>query len=171
MFGELNTIKKKFKNLFHIDPSFISRAPGRAEIIGNHTDYNFGFAIGAAIEQSTFSAVSIRNDNLIHTFSYNFDSRLEIFKLSKINIKTGNHWTNYVKAVTLELLKIKNFTRGFNLLIIGKVPDSGGVSSSAALEISIGLCLCKLYDIKLSNFELVLLCQKAENGPLVNSPC
>lgn len=167
----LNQLKIAFYKLFNDLPLFIARAPGRAEIIGNHTDYNFGYALGAAIEQSTYCVVSKRKDNQIHAYSEEFDSKMHIFNLTEIHDKNGGNWTNYLKAVVSEISKFKQLNHGFNIRISSNVPASGGVSSSAALEISIGLCLSKLLNINLTPFELALLCQKAENGPLVNSPC
>ncbi len=171
MYNTVTTLKEKFTSLFQTNPYTVTQAPGRAEIIGNHTDYNQGYALGAAIPQSTYAAISLRDDGKILAFSEQYDSSPNIFLLKEINKKRGNHWTNYVKAVVLELSKKKRFKKGFNLYIASDVPNSGGVSSSAALELAVGLSLTKLYDIKLSPLELALLCQKAENGHLVNSPC
>jgi len=162
---------KKFNSLFKAKPSYIARAPGRAEIIGNHTDYNFGYALGAAISQSSFTAVSMRNDDQIALYSANFDQKIHTFTISDIDRKRGIHWTNYVKAVSVELARLKPFKHGFNMYIQSDVPSSGGVSSSASLELSVGLSLLELYKIDLSMLELAILCQRAENGPLVGSPC
>ena len=169
--NDLQHIQEKFKQIFHLQPYVTSRAPGRAEIIGNHTDYNHGFALGAAISQSTYTAVSHRNDDQIALYSANFDQKIHTFPISDIDKKQTNHWTNYVKAVVCELSRKIPYKKGFNMYIRSDVPSLGGVSSSAALELSIGLSLQKLYKIDLSMLELAALCQKAENGPLVNSPC
>lgn len=164
-------LKTKFFKLYGVKPEYISRAPGRAEIIGNHTDYNQGFALGAAIQQSCFCLTSSRTDEIIQLYSENFDQTPHKFTFENFNLKNKNHWTNYVKAVFFELSKIKKLNRGFNLYISSSVPYSGGVSSSAALEISIALNLTKLFQINLEPLNLAYLCQQAENSPLVNSPC
>lgn len=165
------SLKSKYKYLFNKNPLFLSSAPGRAEIIGNHTDYNHGYALGAAINDCTFAAVSPRNDDFIQAYSENFDGKISRFKLTQINKKSGNHWTNYVKAVVSELSRKQRIKSGFDLYVTSSVPSSGGVSSSAALELAVGLALSKLYKIKISRLDLAVLCQKAENGPLVGSPC
>lgn len=165
------SISEIFTLTYHHKPTIIVESPGRAEIIGNHTDYNQGYAIGAAINKYTFAAISRRQDNRISVFSENYDKSPHIFPIKGIRKRVNNHWTNYVKAVTYELSRKKPIKRGFNMYITSDVPSSGGVSSSAALELAIGLGLIKLYNIKLNILELALLCQKAENGPLVDSPC
>ena len=167
----IGLIKQRYTSLFIYTPSVISAAPGRAEIIGNHTDYNNGYALGAAIDKYTYAAVSKRKDKHICAFSQNFDTRINKFPLSDISKKKGTHWTNYLKAVTLELSKKKCLTKGFNIYIASDVPASGGVSSSAALELAVGLAISRLYKIKLSLLDLAIICQQAENGPLVASPC
>ncbi len=164
-------IREKFNDLFQTNPSVIARAPGRAEIIGNHTDYNHGYALGAAISNSTFAAIARSKDDIISLFSDAFDTKPTSFSLNELKEKKDNHWTNYVKAVACELAQKKSFTKGFNLLISSDVPISGGVSSSAALELAVGLSLSHLCQINLTTFKLASLCQRAENGPLVNSPC
>src|SRR3989344_4869513 len=160
-------LEKNFTTLFHSNPQIISRAPGRAEIIGNHTDYNQGFALSAAIDNSTFSIVSKRSDKFIYAYSENFDNQVNEFKLKELNKKKKSHWTNYLKAVVLELFKNNNLNKGFNIYIQSNIPSSGGVSSSAALELAIAVALNSLFNLKLSIADLALLCQKAENGPLV----
>lgn len=167
----VHNIERKFQKMYGAYPLFIAKSPGRAEIIGNHTDYNLGFAIGAAINLDTIAAVSPRNDDLISAYSENLDKVPTLFQLKDLRKRKYHHWTNYVKAVVGELTKKKEFKNGFNLYIFSTVPSSGGVSSSAALELSLGLALSKLYKIKISLLRLAVLCQKAENSPLINSPC
>src|SRR3989338_1167031 len=132
MYNTVTTIKEKFTCLFQTNPYTVAQAPGRAEIIGNHTDYNQGYALGAAILQSTYAAVSLRDDDKILAFSENFDTQINKIALTDITSKNGNNWTNYVKAVTYELSKKKPVKKGFNMYITSNVPSSGGVSSSAA---------------------------------------
>lgn len=167
----IHSLQSNFQKIHKARPEVISQAPGRAEIIGCHTDYNYGYALGAAIDNLTFALVSKRKDNQINVFSENQNKKVVHFKLADIGEKNGNHWTNYVKAVVRELSRKKKIAKGFNLYIYSTVPSSGGVSSSATLELSVGLALSQLYQIKLSRLELSIICQKAENGPLVNSPC
>ncbi len=165
------SIQRAFFSIYKIKPVIITNAPGRAEIIGCHTDYNHGYAIGAAISQNSIAAVAKRNDDLILAYSDTFDKKPSVFRLTEIHKKKGHHWTNYVKAIIWQFNKLKPIKKGFNLMVMSNIPSSGGVSSSAALELAVGLSLAKLYNIKLTKLELAILCQKAENGPLVNSPC
>jgi galactokinase len=167
----IRNIKEFFSSLYKVKPQVISRAPGRAEIIGCHTDYNYGFALGAALPECTYAAVSKRSDDKIIVFSKNFDLKPLKFSISNIAYKENNHWSNYIKAIVSEFSKHQLFLDGFNLYVTSNVPYSGGVSSSAALELAVGSCLNRLYNINIPKIDLAVLCQRAENSPIVSSPC
>lgn len=153
------------------EPQYIARAPGRAEIIGNHTDYNNGYALASAISRSTLTFIHKRIDNEIHVFSNGHSDKPMVFSLDqKIKISPG-HWTNYIRAVMQHLVEKNIKLSGYNILIDSNVPSSGGVSSSAALELSIATALLSIEGVEMDPVEKALLCKQAENGPLVNSPC
>jgi galactokinase len=152
-------------------PQLIVSVPGRAEIIGNHTDYNNGLALAAAIAQRTEVKFSSRNDRIISVKSTNFPSdKPWEFNLDKITKDKMPGWVNYVKGVVDELQKAGYKLGGADISIDGKVPISGGVSSSAALELAILTSFNGLYGLKIEPMAAALLCQKAENK-FVGSNC
>jgi galactokinase len=152
-------------------PQLIVSVPGRAEIIGNHTDYNNGLALAAAIAQRTEVKFSGRNDRIVSVKSTNFPSdKPWEFHLDKITKDKMPGWVNYVKGVADELQKAGYKLGGADIDINGKVPISGGVSSSAALELAILTGFNELYGLKIEPMQGALLAQKAENK-FVGSNC
>ena len=153
--------KIKYINRFNELPSFVSIAPGRVNIIGEHTDYNKGFAIPAAVNKWILTLVSIRKDRTINVFSLNYKKTL-IFSYDQSNL-SGELWEKYVKA-SIYLIKEKyNVKKGFNMLIGGNIPIGFGLSSSAALEVSIVSSIVKLFALKIDNFEVLKICNLIEN--------
>jgi len=163
--------KIQFKKLFGTKPSVISRAPGRAEILGCHTDYNYGFALAAGISRSTLAFFAKRNDKKISVSSNAFDGTPIQFSLKHIEKDTTNSWTNYVRAVIRELNNTHVLPGGADILIDSNVPKSGGVSSSAALELAIAYGMLALYNHPIAQTKIASLCKVAENSDLVKSPC
>ena len=164
--------KKAFQSVFHEKQEVISRAPGRAEILGCHTDYNYGFALAAGISRGTFCFVSKRSDNKISVFSTAFPNQKPVtFSLQHIKRDEKITWPNYIRAVVNELHKAGYKIGGANILIDSTVPKSGGVSSSAALEVAVALALLRLYKQPIDQTRMALLCKTAENSDLVKSPC
>ncbi len=164
--------KKKFQDLFGALPEVVSRAPGRAEILGCHTDYNYGFALAAGISRDTFCFINKRSDKKICVYSSAFPTEKPTeFSLTGVTRDESVTWTNYIRAVVKELLKAKYAVYGANILIDSTVPKSGGVSSSAALEVAVALALLTLYKQPIDRIRVALLCKTAENSPIVKSPC
>jgi galactokinase len=163
--------KNHFLTLFHTPAVTISCAPGRAEILGCHTDYNHGFALSCAISQNTLCLLNKRTDRTITIASTSFEGKPVEFSLDNLSRDKKNTWTNYGRAVVRELIASGYHISGANILIDSTVPKSGGVSSSAALELSIAYGLLKLNNHPLDPLEIASLCRKAENSNLVNSPC
>ena len=163
--------KKRFQTIYRETPSVISRAPGRAEILGCHTDYNNGFALAAGISRSIIGLFSKRTDDTIHICSNAFPGKAIVFPLTDFVRDEKNKWTNYARAVVRELINAKLVTGGANILIDSTVPKSGGVSSSAALELAIAYGLLALNQKKIAPLTVAALCRKAENSDLVKSPC
>lgn len=164
--------KGKFTDLFHQTVEVIASAPGRAEILGCHTDYNHGFALAAGISRDTVTLLSKRQDTTIAVYSTAFSNE-GIYRFSLDDIKRDAHitWTNYIRAVVNELQKAGYQVGGANILINSTVPKSGGVSSSAALELSVAFGLLSLNKQDIDGMKVALLCKTAENSDLVNSPC
>lgn len=162
---------KLFAKYYGNPHEIISRAPGRAEILGNHTDYNSGFALSCAISRSTISLLSKRSDDKIIMRSTAFPSDILEFNIRKIKRNKQKTWTNYPMAVVKYLLKNNYKIGGANILVDSNVPKCGGVSSSAAFELCIGNGLLNLYRQKIKTNDLALLCKLAENSDIVQSPC
>ncbi len=163
--------KQTFESLYGKDPDVISQAPGRAEIIGNHTDYNSGYALSAAIARKTVTLLAKRDDRMISVASAGYAEEPEEFSLD--NMQKGEHgnWLNYIKGVLLEVIKVKTDLSGMDILIDSDVPSSGGVSSSAALELSLATGILQLNGIEIDPVKKAHMCQKAENGDLIGIPC
>jgi galactokinase len=137
------------------------RAPGRVNLIGEHTDYTGGLVMPAAIHFSTWVAAGRREDRTIRAVSEGFPGALE-FSLD-ITPKYQGNWTDYVAGVAATLEATGHRLRGANLLIHGEVPVGSGLSSSAAIEVATALALLKNSDLFMEPMQLALLCQRAEN--------
>jgi galactokinase len=167
----LSLLQQQFRNMYEVEEDVIVRSPGRAEIIGNHTDYNNGLALASAISRSTIALLRKREDDLIRVFSYGFAQKPVIFSTEGIVKDKVHPWVNYVKGVVKGLADAGHVVGGADVLIDSNVPGSGGVSSSAALELAIALGFSSLYDKEeFDRFATALLCQRAENN-FVGSPC
>jgi galactokinase len=142
--------------------SRVFRAPGRVNLIGEHTDYNDGFALPAAIDRYTWVAIGPRSDASLHVFSENLKQAAEIDVHEK-NPVAQNRWSDYVQGVAVMLQASGIKLRGANLLIHSDVPSGSGLSSSAALEVSVGKALLAIADREIGLLELAKLCQRAEN--------
>lgn len=146
---------------FNEDPLII-RSPGRINIIGEHTDYNDGFVLPAAISKAIYVAISKRDDDAIHLHAVDFN---EDFTTSVSEIHpVQKHWANYVLGIVDQLQRKNLPVKGFNVVIDGDVPVGAGLSSSAALECATVFALDELFDFKLSKIEMVQMAQKAEHA-------
>lgn len=139
----------------------IFRAPGRVNIIGEHTDYNEGFVLPAAIDLYTWTAAGPRSDRKLVVYSQNFKESAEIDLDAPPVAK--DHWLDYVHGVAVMLRKSGIAVSGANLAIFSNVPLGSGLSSSAALEVSVASALLSLSGKSLPLAEVAKLCQRAEN--------
>jgi galactokinase len=140
----------------------IFRAPGRVNLIGEHTDYNEGFVLPAAIDLYTWIAIAGRRDPVLHAFSENLNEEIEL-DLRESNPRSRNHWSDYIQGVSLMLQRLGIPVAGADIAIYSNVPSGAGLSSSAALEVSIASALLALCGHPLSLVETAKLCQRAEN--------
>jgi galactokinase len=138
------------------------RAPGRVNLIGEHTDYNDGFVLPAAIEYYSRVGVAPRPDRKLMLYSETFRETFDV-DLDDPRPVPRKHWADYPQGVALILERAGKRLRGANLLIEGDVPIGAGLSSSAALEVSVALALLANSDIVVDRVELAKLCQHAEN--------
>lgn len=140
----------------------VYRAPGRVNLIGEHTDYNDGFVLPAAIEFYCWVAATARNDRKLVIHSQNFNETVEA-NLDSISLPDKKHWANYPLGVAWALEKAGKRLRGANLLFSGDVPLGAGLSSSAAIEVAAGFALLHQSARGIDRTELARLCQQAEN--------
>ena len=154
-------ISQKFHQRFG-ESGKIFRAPGRVNLIGEHTDYNQGFVLPAAIDLSCWVAASHRPDNKLVIYSENFHEQIEVALDDNQNWPTKG-WAAYPLGVAWALQQTGFSLQGTNLSITGDVPLGSGLSSSAAIEVAIALALLDNSDRTLDRTQLALLCQRAEN--------
>ena len=140
----------------------IYRAPGRVNLIGEHTDYNEGLVMPAAIDFYVWAGVSARNDRKVLVYSDNFAESVEL-DLQKGKLRPRKHWSDYVAGVASMLEQAQYHLQGTNLLIHGEVPIGAGLSSSAAIEVAAGFALLENSGISVDRLDLARICQRAEN--------
>jgi len=157
----VDELTERFREKFHAPPQ-VFIAPGRVNIIGEHTDYNDGFVLPCAIEFSTRAAIAPRADQKLVLRSAEFAEPFE-FDLQNLPRKPLGRWSDYVVGVAIMLRQAGHLARGANLLVHGEVPIGAGLSSSAAIEIATALALLSLTGTKLALPEIAKLCQRAEN--------
>jgi galactokinase len=138
------------------------RAPGRVNLIGEHTDYNDGFVMPVAIDRDTVVAASPRRDSLLRIYSENIQEEITIDLSKPTNSEIGS-WTSYIEGVARVLMEQGCDIEGADLVIFSDVPEGAGLSSSAALELSMGTALAALNNIEIEPKELALASQQAEH--------
>lgn len=143
-------------------PAAIVRAPGRVNIIGEHTDYNDGFVLPMAIDRATWIALRPREDHIVHVSSLNFDGQAE-FALDNLQHESG-FWAEYIKGVAWALNERGYQLRGWDGVVASDVPMGAGLSSSAALELATARAFALLSSFPWDSAQMALVGQKAENG-------
>lgn len=151
-----------FTQHFGTRPLLLASAPGRVNIIGEHTDYNDGYVLPAAIHLRTHFLAAPRPDNRVRVWSVDFGQE-ETFTLDALSPSEGRRWANYIKGIFWVLNREGHSLGGVDALIWGKVPLESGLSSSAALEVSVIKGLSSLFGIEIPCLSLAKLAQKAEN--------
>jgi galactokinase len=144
------------------DELYYGVAPGRIEILGNHTDYNEGFILSAAIDKCTLLVGSKTSDRIVSLYTESMDASI-CFSLdddAKYSAESGSSWANYPKGVIRELCP----PGGFVGVLTSNIPVGGGVSSSAAIELATAMLLKSMYpSVEQDTMKLILACKKAEN--------
>ncbi len=158
---QVEKLKKDFCELFGVEPLII-RSPGRVNIIGEHTDYNDGFVLPAAINKAAYLAISLRTDDEIHLIAQNLNEKYSI-KIDDLKPDKLVNWPNYILGVVDQFSKRGLPLKGFNAILNSDVPMGAGVSSSAAVECATAFGLNELLNTNLSRLELVNIAQKAEH--------
>ena len=159
----LADISSLFTAYFNTSPEVTSHAPGRVNLIGEHTDYNQGFVFPVAINFGTDIAAAKRDDGIIKVVAVDYDNECASFSLDNIEHQPQPGWLNYVKGVCQVVRAKYPQLGGANLVVTGNVPQGAGLSSSASFEVAIVSALTQLYELNIQGIEAALLGQQAEN--------
>ncbi|MEN8904552.1 MAG: galactokinase [Clostridiales bacterium] len=160
--GLYNEFYEKYENRDNIHMFF---SPGRVNLIGEHLDYNGGYVFPCALNFGTNMLISLRKDKKARFYSTNYSSKGIIeFDITNIKYNKSHGWVNYLKGVILEIIyKGKKIDRGFDVLVSGNIPNGSGLSSSASLEVVMGIAINNCFNLNMSMVSIVKLSQKAEN--------
>ncbi|ALO34919.1 galactokinase [Colwellia sp. MT41] len=153
-----------FEQQFQRSAELVCHAPGRVNLIGDHTDYNDGFVLPAAINYGTTIAASAREDKVIKVYAHDCDQQTNEFNLTEIVFDQQMMWSNYVRGTLQALMKKYPEINGANLVVTGNVPQGAGLSSSASFEIAILKAFSQLYQLDLNGVNAALIGQQAENN-------
>lgn len=159
-------VKTKFEELFGNEGEIKEYfAPGRVNLIGEHTDYNGGHVFPCALTMGTYAVARKRNDNKLRLYSMNFE-KLGVLESTIDDLKYNpkEDWINYPKSMVWAMKDEGfNIDKGFDIVYYGTIPNSSGLSSSASIEVLTGFVLKDLFELDLDMIKLALLGQKAEN--------
>ncbi len=156
-------VRAAFKAAFGAPPAFIVRAPGRVNLIGEHTDYNDGFVFPMAIDRAAWIALRPRNDKRVLALSLDMDDRRE-YKLDDLRRPRQNQWIDYLIGVAWALQERGYTLRGWEGVVAGDVPIGSGLSSSAALELAAARAFHAVSGFQWDAAAIALACQAAENN-------
>ncbi|ROS26818.1 galactokinase [Raoultella terrigena] len=153
-----------FAEKFAYPASHTIQAPGRVNLIGEHTDYNDGFVLPCAIDYQTVISCAPRTDRVVRVIAADYENQYDEFSLdAKIISHDTQQWSNYVRGVVKHLQKRSGHFGGADLVIAGDVPQGAGLSSSASLEVAVGTVFQQLYHLPLDGAQIALNGQEAEN--------
>lgn len=155
----LAQLTASFQTSFQEQPLLIC-SPGRVNLIGEHTDYNEGFVLPAAIDKAIYLAVGLRSDDELHFVAHDLN---ETYRGSINNLLPTHTWADYLLGVVAQFRLAGDELRGFNCVFGGTIPMGAGLSSSAALENGVGFALNELLNLRIDRIELVRRSQRAEN--------
>jgi len=157
----IKNIQKEFSKKYHDDFTLVT-SPGRVNLIGEHTDYNDGFVLPAAIDKIIAVAISANSSNSIKITALDKNETFN-FQLDDPIVKMDRGWPDYILGVVNELQQAGYNIGGFDCIFGGNIPIGAGLSSSAALEGGIITGLAEIYDLDIPKKQRALLAQKAEN--------
>ena len=160
----IQNVKDAFNSVLSYAPTHIIQAPGRVNLIGEHTDYNDGFVLPCAINYQTVVAAAKRDDNIVRVVSVDYGNETDEFDITQdITFQENKMWANYIRGVVKCLIGRGFEFKGADISVSGNVPQGAGLSSSAALEVVIGQTFKELYNLNISQAEIALNGQQAEN--------
>jgi len=162
------SLKEKTQSLFAekfgYPATHTFQAPGRVNLIGEHTDYNDGFVLPCAIDYQTVISAAPRTDRTVRVIAADYENQTDEFSLdAPILAHDSQQWSNYVRGVVKHLLNRDKSFGGADLVISGNVPQGAGLSSSASLEVAVGTVFQQLYHLPLDGAQIALNGQEAEN--------
>ena len=157
----IDRLRAAFADRFGAPPAFVVRAPGRVNLIGEHTDYNDGFVFPAAIEFDVVIAGAPRDDRAVRAVSRVFGQE-SVFSLDAIEHSADAPWSDYLRGVAKVLSAAGHRLRGMDAVVDGTVPLGSGLSSSAAIEVASALAFEAAAGFELPPVQRALLCQRAE---------
>lgn len=155
-------IRQEFQDRFGYAPAHVIWTPGRVNLIGEHTDYNDGFVLPAAIDRGVFLAVSPRDDRQVQVHALNFDAH-KVFSLDALMRDDADLWSNYVQGVAMVLQERGFVLRGMDAVLWGNLPVGASLSSSAAVEVATAYAFKTISQLDLPPEKMPVLCQRAEN--------
>jgi len=160
----IQNVKSAFQQVLNYTPTHIIQAPGRVNLIGEHTDYNDGFVLPCAINYQAVVAAAKREDSIVRLVSVDYGNQIDEFDLTQeITFQQDKMWANYIRGVVKFLQQRGYQFTGADICVSGNVPQGAGLSSSAALEVVIGQTFKELYHLDISQADVALNGQQAEN--------
>ncbi len=157
---QMRHLEKFFRKIYHASPALFVSAPGRINLIGEHTDYSEGFVFPAAIDRYISIAFTPRTDTMLSVYSIDYNQQFNI-NLQE-TFKSAKGWTDYILGVVWAFNKNNFKLRGFNGVISGNIPIGAGLSSSAALQVALVKAFLLSSFLDLSPVEIAKLCQQSE---------
>jgi len=159
----LENVVTTFKKTFGYVGQHNIQAPGRVNLIGEHTDYNDGFVLPCAINYQTVVVANTREDDVVRVVSVDYANEEDSFDLTQPIEPVDKGWANYIRGV-VKHLQLRGYKfKGADIAVSGNVPQGAGLSSSAALEVVIGQTFKTLYNLDISQQDIALNGQEAEN--------
>ena len=156
-------VRDGFVELYAAAPEGVWSAPGRVNLIGEHTDYNDGFVMPFALPHTAVAAVSRRTDGVLRLHSADVEGGVVELRLDDLTPESDRNWTAYPAGVVWALREAGHAVTGADVHLSSTVPSGAGLSSSAALEVVVALALNDLFELGLQRWQLARLCQRAEN--------
>ncbi|NNN33651.1 galactokinase [Streptomyces sp. S3(2020)] len=156
-------VRDGFVELYGTEPEGVWSAPGRVNLIGEHTDYNDGFVMPFALPHTAVAAVSRRTDGVLRLHSADVDGGVVELRLDELTPEADRAWTAYPSGVLWALREAGHAVTGADIHLSSTVPAGAGLSSSAALEVVVALAVNDLFELGLERGQLARLCQRAEN--------
>jgi galactokinase len=156
-------VAQRFTRLYGSEPEGVWAAPGRVNLIGEHTDYNDGFVMPFALPHTAVAAVTPRTDGVLRLHSADVEGGVVELRVADLTPQADRNWTAYPSGVVWALREAGHEVTGADIHLASTVPAGAGLSSSAALEVVVALALNDLFGLGLRGWQLARLCQRAEN--------